>query len=772
MSYVNPQHPMFRGWPLAEGPGIHADESDSALPDIEDKLPAAVAKDLERQSDTSWGARQNPGKKAAKKEVPVATQQSISEAAMLITGMWGPEQAAEHRRKGFLPIVRENPVMMKFGQRPDTFFDRMRSCRDKIVVLLESASKTYDQRGAKNRPWQTTFDDCLAAVEFVLSQENLSERSILGTTSRTEALRGSGKGEITNVLGVARWGVVAVKGNDKLPFAAYSEFPLATCIGAGACWKYCYSFKALRYPAAFRRLFLNTLANYADREFSILKASGGRIVPPGEYERRVQLSMQGSQEPGYRIWQGIVKSIVLNSTKEDRKKSPIFLRLFVDGDINYEDNIVEWMYICHEMDRDGQDVAGTGLNHVEVYGYSKCWQQFVNVDSFLRNESQAKFHKNGGWPKNYTVNMSDASVYAAEEFADIRTAMIGLPVSRGFFQVVDLKKYIKELSEACSRYGGCTSPNVAKMIAGTTETAGFPISEKRVNTLIAVNEIQNAADVVSLFPGLAEDVLAMKGSGPKLANRLREIAMRYYIHKLINDEEWGLSKKIREELIADQKQGGSDMDAETLSSAVDSQDAFLRELVGKQMASLDRFVAKEQKYGKQVTAVDREVESLASEIETRIKNILEARDEGKDVTKRVAKEQPFFAAYVGGNDIRPLVRSKFQAGLVKAEREIKKGRTERSEKLALHAAGEKEKLSEMILSEFFAEKSQVKKAVALVLHETYWALNLGGSCPLVCGNCSDNPADPASGAHRCASRLGRDHSTGLFWAKTIHIGLH
>jgi len=708
MSYVNPDHPLFHGWPSASGPGIHADEADSALPSIGDKLPPAVARDLEKQSEAAWGVRRNP---KGDEELPIATQQAVSEAAMWITGMWGPEEKAEERRRAFLPTVRENPIATKipFGQRPETFFDRMRICFDTLTSLRDSAKAAYDKRGAgKRRDWQTSIEDCVRAVEFVLSQEHNNERSILSSSAGVKIKSGSASG----LLGIGKWGIIAVKGNDKLPFAAYSEFPLTTCIGAGGCRNYCYSFKALRYPAAFRRFFLNTLANYADREFAILKASGGEIVPPSKYEERVRLALAGSQEPGYRIWQGIVKSIVLDSTKNTRKKGPAFLRLFVDGDINYEDNIIEWMYVCHEMDREGQDIRDKGLHHIEVYGYSKCWQQFVNVDTFLRNDSQAKFHKNGGWPRNYTVNMSDASVYGKA----VRTQMLDLPISRGYFQVVDTKKYIKELSEACSRFGGCTSPNLTKLIEKGTGTAGFPIDQRRVNTLIAINEIKSAADVAALFGGLKDDAFEIErahvhDSEPSLRDKLRPIAMRYYINALINDESWGLSDMIRRELVADQG-----MDPVRMSAAAPDQDTFLEALVDKQIKSLERFVAKE----KDTEEIDDQALRAADEMIAKME-----QSKGKGIPAKLAKLR-----------------------------------------------GDRRKLASVLRREYFGEKALADKAVALALHETYWALDLGGSCPLVCGNCSDNPENPAAGAHRCASRLGREHSTGLFWGKTIHIGLH
>ena len=49
------------------------------------------------------------------------------------------------------------------------------------------------------------------------------------------------------------------KGNSKLPFYAFSAFPIVTCIGMGACGDWCYSLKAWRYPTAYFRQAYNTV---------------------------------------------------------------------------------------------------------------------------------------------------------------------------------------------------------------------------------------------------------------------------------------------------------------------------------------------------------------------------------------------------------------------------------------------------------------------------------------------------------------------------------
>ena len=53
--------------------------------------------------------------------------------------------------------------------------------------------------------------------------------------------------------------IYILKGNKKLPFAAFSSLALADCPGKGDCAKFCYSLTAWRYPAAFFRQLQNSL---------------------------------------------------------------------------------------------------------------------------------------------------------------------------------------------------------------------------------------------------------------------------------------------------------------------------------------------------------------------------------------------------------------------------------------------------------------------------------------------------------------------------------
>jgi hypothetical protein len=114
---------------------------------------------------------------------------------------------------------------------------------------------------------------------------------------------------------------VFVNGNAKLPFAAFSSLPEIDCPGAGACLAWCYSTKAWRYPAAFCRQLMNSLALRHRPEVvrvAWLKIRQGRTV-----------------------------------------------RLYVDGDFCSPAILRFWMYACAERP------------DLSVYGYSKSWGLFL-----------------------------------------------------------------------------------------------------------------------------------------------------------------------------------------------------------------------------------------------------------------------------------------------------------------------------------------------------------------------------------------------------------
>ena len=120
--------------------------------------------------------------------------------------------------------------------------------------------------------------------------------------------------------------VWSLEGNTKLPFANFSTSPVVTCPGAGACAKWCYSFKAWRYPAAYLRQLQNTLL--------LTKSAGRRIV----------------------------------AQKTAELPADIDCRLYVDGDFATLAQVAFWMSLINKR----QDLR--------VYGYSKSWRQLLEYD--------------------------------------------------------------------------------------------------------------------------------------------------------------------------------------------------------------------------------------------------------------------------------------------------------------------------------------------------------------------------------------------------------
>jgi hypothetical protein len=114
-----------------------------------------------------------------------------------------------------------------------------------------------------------------------------------------------------------------LKGNIKLPFAAFSALPQVSCPGAGPCLDFCYSFKSWRYPAPYFRQLVNTL---------LMSTAHGRDVI---------------------------------ATATAKLPENIEIRLYVDGDFADVSQVNFWMdEIAKRPD-------------LSVYGYSKSWRELL-----------------------------------------------------------------------------------------------------------------------------------------------------------------------------------------------------------------------------------------------------------------------------------------------------------------------------------------------------------------------------------------------------------
>lgn len=176
-------------------------------------------------------------------------------------------------------------------------------------------------------------------------------------------------------------------GNSKLPFLNFSTLPGETCPGAGSCLNYCYSFKAWRYPASFFSQCQNTLLMI--NNFKTIENELNKILSTNKFK---------------------------NMTKID-------FRLYVDGDFNNFQDLINWMELLKK------------LPQISAYGYSKSLNLFLSLSD-----------ENYQFPNNYVLNLSNGGV-----FDSLHKFLIKLPFVRGNFEGLNIKKDTK-LSEIKKTY--------------------------------------------------------------------------------------------------------------------------------------------------------------------------------------------------------------------------------------------------------------------------------------------------------------------------------
>jgi hypothetical protein len=118
---------------------------------------------------------------------------------------------------------------------------------------------------------------------------------------------------------------VLTLGNDKLPFLSFSGLPGDACPGAGDCLKFCYSFKAWRYPAAFARQAQNLVLI--------------RHNP----------------------------TAVFQAFDKYRGRGAIDFRLYVDGDFDSTETVNRWFSFLYQND------------WLKAYGYSKSFYAILGA---------------------------------------------------------------------------------------------------------------------------------------------------------------------------------------------------------------------------------------------------------------------------------------------------------------------------------------------------------------------------------------------------------
>jgi hypothetical protein len=90
--------------------------------------------------------------------------------------------------------------------------------------------------------------DIDVAFDALRADDRFQSKGWIRSFHRLARVFVTGKPELT---------IIKSDGNSKLPFYAFSSLPGVTCPGAGDCLKFCYSFRAWRYPDAFARQIQN-----------------------------------------------------------------------------------------------------------------------------------------------------------------------------------------------------------------------------------------------------------------------------------------------------------------------------------------------------------------------------------------------------------------------------------------------------------------------------------------------------------------------------------
>jgi hypothetical protein len=130
--------------------------------------------------------------------------------------------------------------------------------------------------------------------------------------ARLSRVFATGKPELT---------IIKSDGNSKLPFYAFSSLPGVTCPGAGDCLKFCYSFRAWRYPDAFARQIQNA---FLMRFYPDTIQSAFNAIPDGSD-----------------------------------------FRLYVDGDFSSVSDVSFWFSLL------------LGRESIKAYGYSKSFSELL-----------------------------------------------------------------------------------------------------------------------------------------------------------------------------------------------------------------------------------------------------------------------------------------------------------------------------------------------------------------------------------------------------------
>lgn len=189
--------------------------------------------------------------------------------------------------------------------------------------------------------------------------------------------------------GLPSYTIMAMGGNSKLPFVAFSTLPGVTCPGAGDCLDFCYSFRAWRYPAAFARMAQNA---FLMRHYPNAIATA---------MHNVDASFNGSQYD---------------------------MRLYVDGDFSNNADVAFWFNLIKQTP------------NARVYGYSKSFAEILSYTGQLPSNYMLNI-SSGHNANNETVAKVKALSITRGEFLAVS---IGRKVKGNEHGTVAVNKALRE----------------------------------------------------------------------------------------------------------------------------------------------------------------------------------------------------------------------------------------------------------------------------------------------------------------------------------------
>lgn len=221
--------------------------------------------------------------------------------------------------------------------------------------------------------------------------------------------------------GIPAYSVFAMDGNGKLPFVSFSSLPGATCPGAGECLKFCYSFRAWRYPASFMRQAQNAFLMRFNRDVITNALSDIVSTMPGGFD----------------------------------------MRLYVDGDFSSVSDVAYWFELLNQFPS------------IRAYGYSKSFDAILAYAGTWPSNYQLNI-SGGHNADNATVNRVKALPITRGEFIavsigrKINSKDHGTPsVNRALRETFKIKAF------TCpGKCGSCTGKGHA---CGMSTLKGLPI---------------------------------------------------------------------------------------------------------------------------------------------------------------------------------------------------------------------------------------------------------------------------------------------------------